>query len=86
MNRKSIIVILLAISIVINLLLSVFAFVQKASADTAREHAVSNAEEAKIISKLAKVELDECEGRRTQVEKALEECEERVLAFSNRKH
>jgi ABC-type dipeptide/oligopeptide/nickel transport system permease component len=85
MNRRIITTAIVAISILLNLVFIVFAVVQKAAADTAREMAVQNEQRSMEQSKLFKVQLDQCEGARTQVEKALEECEQRVLNLSNRK-
>lgn len=85
MNRKSVIAILLAVSIIINLLLAVFAFVQKAAADTARQEALNNAEKAQVTTNVLKAELDYCESLKEKAEKAQEECELRVIAFSNKK-
>ncbi|HEY0743278.1 MAG TPA: hypothetical protein VGD40_17540 [Chryseosolibacter sp.] len=85
MNRKTVTGIVLAISILFNLLLFVFSYVQKAAADTARELAVENARQCAEQTRLAKAQLDMCEGLKARAEQAREECERKVLAISNRK-
>lgn len=85
MNRKTITSIIVAISILLNLVFIVFALVQKAAADTARELAVQSEMHCIEQSKLFKAQLDTCEGLRSQSDDAREECEQRVLSLSNRK-
>ena len=85
MNRKTITGIVLTISLLLNLIFFVFAFVQKAAADTARDEAAHQAKLYLEQSRLAKAELDQCEGLRAQSDEAREECEHRVLSLSNRK-
>lgn len=85
MNRKTITIITVAILVLLNLVFIVFAVVQKAAADTARELAVQNELRCIEQSKLFKAQLDACEGLRAQSDDAREECEQRVVALSNRK-
>jgi hypothetical protein len=85
MNRKSITGIILAISLLLNVILFVFGFVQKAAADSAREVAMENERHCSEQSRLAKAQLDLCEGLREQSDRTREECEQRVLTLSNRK-
>ena len=85
MNRKTITGIVLAISLLLNLVLFVFSFVQKAAADTAREAAVENERHCAEQSRLAKAQLDLCEGLRAQSDETRAECEQRLLTLSNRK-
>ncbi len=85
MSRKTVMGVLLGTSLLFNLVLFVFAFVQKAAADTARELAAENVYRCQEQSKLAKSQLDACEGLREQSEQAREDCERKVLAISNRK-
>jgi hypothetical protein len=85
MNRKTITGIIVALSILLNLVFLVFAVVQKAAADTARELAVESEKRCIEQSRLFKAQLDTCEGLRAQSDEAREECEQRVLTLSNRK-
>lgn len=85
MNRRTIIGIILAISLLLNIVLFVFAYIQKIAADAQRKVAVES--EAKYLeqSRQAKVQLDLCEGLRAQCDETRTECEQRLLTLSNRK-
>ncbi|HEY0652791.1 MAG TPA: hypothetical protein VGD65_06675 [Chryseosolibacter sp.] len=85
MNRKSVMATLLATSLIVNVVLVVFAYVQKAEANHAREEAMSLNEDLHRVQREAKAELETCEGLRAQSDNAREECERKILAISNRK-
>ena len=85
MNRKYVMGTLLMISILANVVLLLFSYVQKIAADTAREIAAQNAMICQEQAQRAKAELDQCEGLRAQSDGAREECEQKILAISNRK-
>jgi hypothetical protein len=85
MNRKTVTSIVVALSILLNLVFIIFAVVQKAAADSAREFAVQSEQRCMEQSRLFKAQLDTCEGLRAQSDDAREECEQRVLILSNRK-
>jgi hypothetical protein len=85
MNRKNVMAIGLAVSVFFNIVLFLFAFVQKSAADVAREQAVFNEKRYLEVSRVAKAQLDICEGLRAKAEEAHEDCERKILALSNKK-
>ena len=85
MNRKTIAGIVLAISLLLNLALFVFSFVQKARLDTVLEIAAENERHCAQQSRLAKAQLDLCEALKAQCDETRTECEQRLLTLSNRK-
>lgn len=65
LQRTRLTAIILALSTLISLVFLVFAFVQKAGADVAREEAVKNYEQAvknEVIASQLKAELEKCQG------------------------
>jgi hypothetical protein len=85
MNRKSVTTVLLVVSLVLNVVFFVFAFIQKNAANTAHEKAQQASRSLMALQIEWKAELDECEGMRGQSDQALEDCERKILAISNRK-
>lgn len=85
MNRKTLTAILLAVSILCNGVLFVFAYIQKVSGDATRTEAAALMKRLVMAEQQAKAELDQCEGLRAQSDGAREECEKKILAISNRK-
>jgi hypothetical protein len=85
MNRKSVTVIFLIVSIIANVVFFVFAYVQKISADASKSEAIRLTTALQTVQQQSKAELDQCEGLRDQSDEAREECERKLLTISNRK-
>jgi hypothetical protein len=73
LQRARIVALILATATIVSLIFLVFAFVQKAAADTARELAVANEAEAKKQTEIAKSEKAEADRQRLEADKQRKE-------------
>jgi hypothetical protein len=85
MNRKTVVTIVLVISLVFNVVLFVFGYIQKLAANSARELAIQNKIQAEEMSKLSIAEHERAEVMRFEAERAHRECEARFAALSSKK-
>lgn len=77
--------ILLVVSILVNVIFFVFAYVQKIAANASLAESERLMTELQIVQRQSKAELDQCEALRDQSDDAREACERKLLNFSNRK-